>query len=79
MSNAGPSESLLTNEQWQSLQTRCTNLVLGFGSIEPESVGTILKNMEWNDLTIKVYGSDANDLISDGGGWNTFNPQGLGD
>ena len=34
----------------------------------PMMRGTNQNTDEWNDLTIKVYGSDANDSISDGGG-----------
>jgi len=33
-------------------------------------------NEEWNDLTIKVYGSDANDPYLMAVGWYNFNPQG---
>ncbi len=45
-------------------------------SYDPNDWQANQNNEEWNDLTIKVYGSEANDLISDGGGWYNFNPQG---
>ena len=63
------------------LRTRCTNLSLGRlaelrPSYDPNDWQANQNNDEWKDLTIKVYGSDANDLISDGVDWYSFNPQG---
>ena len=67
----GPSGRLCYEEQWESLRTRCTNLSLGRlaelrPSYDPNDWQANQNNEEWKDLTIKVYGSDANDLISDG-------------
>ena len=70
-SNAGPIRvDYFNEEQWQSLRTRCTNLSLGRlaelrPSYDPNDWQANQNNDEWNDLTIKVYGSDANDLISE--------------
>ena len=81
-SNAGPIRSIMLTRQWESLRTRCTNLSLGRlaelrPSYDPNDWQANQNNDEWKDLTIKVYGSDANDLISDGGGPGySFNPQG---
>ena len=66
---------------WESSQARCTNLSLGLlaqlrPSHDVSDWQANQSNEEWNDLTIKVYGSDANDLISDGGWDNYFKPQG---
>ena len=72
LSNAGPIRSIMLPEQWESVRTRCTNLSLGRlaelrPSYDPNDWQANQNNDEWKDLTIKVYGSDANDLISDGG------------
>ena len=81
-SNAGPIRvDYVNEEQWQSLRTRCTNLSLGRlaelrPSYDPNDWQANQNNDEWKDLTIKVYGSDANDLISDGVTGDSFNPQG---
>jgi Ca2+-binding RTX toxin-like protein len=81
-SNAGPVRvDYVNEEQWQSLRTRCTNLSLGSMAqlrpgFDPNDWRANETSDEWNDLTIKVYGSEANDTISDGGSWYNFNPQG---
>ena len=84
-SNAGPIRiDYVNQEQWESVRTRCTNLSLGRlaelrPSYDPNDWQANQNNDEWKDLTIKVYGSDANDLISDSGGGpggDGFTPQG---
>ena len=78
----GPSESItLTKSNGRVCVRVCTNLSLGSlvqlrPSFDPNDWRANENSDEWNDLTIKVYGSEANDVISDGGGFYNFNPQG---
>ena len=53
----------LSDSDMAEEQSRCTNLALGrLGQLRPG--GNDYSNTEWEDLDIRVYGSDASDFIS---------------
>ena len=76
MSNAGPIRYDMFREQLGEFVSALHKFKFGFlaqlrPSHDVNDWQANQSNEEWNDLTIKVYGSDANDLISDGG-WDNF-------